>query len=86
MESSGFLGAENFVGANQQRSSHILTVMYWRSYDQLVDFARNRNMKHFPGKFFLKPHFVPDYPASQVDRLLQGSHINVHFPFFTQFG
>lgn len=49
METSGFLGAENFISANLKRSSHVMAVTYWRSYDDLLRFAHDRELNHFAG-------------------------------------
>lgn len=47
-EKYGFLGTSNFTGTNWKRGSHILNVMYWRSYEDVERFARDTNATHWP--------------------------------------
>ena len=49
-ESEGFLGGDLYTGANFERGSHTLTVLFWRSYDDLIRYSHASEHMHRPGK------------------------------------
>ncbi|CAI5458491.1 unnamed protein product [Closterium sp. Yama58-4] len=45
-ERFGFLGGDHYVGTDVTRGSQTIAVMYWRSYDHLVNYANDQNLVH----------------------------------------
>jgi hypothetical protein len=44
----GCLSCDSYVSTNPLAGSTTLLVQYWRSYDQLVNYARGQDLKHYP--------------------------------------
>jgi len=44
--SAGYLGGESYVGTNFTDGSHAMVVMYWRSWQQLKDYAWSKEHLH----------------------------------------
>ncbi|KAJ3335661.1 hypothetical protein HDU93_004757 [Gonapodya sp. JEL0774] len=51
-DSWGYLGSETCLGTDMNGPS-LVTIMYWRSFEQLTNFARGTNSLHFPAWKFL---------------------------------
>ncbi|CAI5464509.1 unnamed protein product [Closterium sp. Yama58-4] len=45
-ERFGFLGGDHYVGTDMTRGSQTIAVMYWRSYDDLVNYANDQTLVH----------------------------------------
>lgn len=44
----GCLNCDSYVSPNPVGGSTFLLVQYWRSYDQLLNYARGQDLKHYP--------------------------------------
>lgn len=44
----GCLNVDSYVTPNPVAGSTFLLVQYWRSYEQLVDYSRGKDFKHYP--------------------------------------
>ncbi|KAI9284618.1 hypothetical protein BC943DRAFT_325239 [Umbelopsis sp. AD052] len=44
----GCMNCDSYVSSNPLGGSTFLLVQYWRSYDQLVEYARGQDLKHYP--------------------------------------
>ncbi|GAB5592700.1 hypothetical protein Unana1_07600 [Umbelopsis nana] len=44
----GCLNADTYVTLNPLAGSTFFVVQYWRSYDKLVEYARGKDLKHYP--------------------------------------
>jgi Domain of unknown function (DUF4188) len=44
----GCMNCDSYVSPNPLAGSTFLLVQYWRSYDQLVNYARGQDLKHYP--------------------------------------
>ena len=71
--SSGYLTGDLYVGTNQNKHSHTLAVLFWRSYDDLLRYSHASEQLHKPGERSVRGHTrwkaiaLLDYRCSQIN-------------------